>query len=184
MKTLDDALELRRRLLGAFELAETAADDAERREWLTIALVGAGPTGVELAGQIRELAVRSLRSDFRSFVPNRSGCCCSTVARNRSPRLETSSRPRRHANSRPRRRTADGARVTDVDAFGVDVQTDGGTERIAARTVVWAAGVHASPLAAMLADGPVPRSTGPVVSRRFPTSPSPGIPRCSRSATW
>ena len=67
MKTLDDALELRRRILGAFELAELATDPAEQREWLTIVVVGAGPTGVEIAGQIRELATRSLRGEFRSF---------------------------------------------------------------------------------------------------------------------
>src|SRR5262249_50087512 len=56
MKTLDDAMEVRRRIFGAFELAEVATDEAERREWLTTVVVGAGPTGVELAGQIRELA--------------------------------------------------------------------------------------------------------------------------------
>lgn len=61
MKTLDDALELRRRILGAFEMAEMITDPAEKEHWLTIVVVGAGPTGVELAGQIRELATRSLR---------------------------------------------------------------------------------------------------------------------------
>ena len=67
MKTIDDALELRRRIFGAFEMAEMMSNPAERERWLTIAVVGAGPTGVELAGQIRELAVRSLRGEFRSF---------------------------------------------------------------------------------------------------------------------
>ena len=69
MKTIDDALELRRRILGVFELAEAAATPAERTPWLTIVVVGAGPTGVEIAGQIRELATRSLRNDFRTFDP-------------------------------------------------------------------------------------------------------------------
>ena len=69
MKTLDDARELRRRILGAFEMAEVTEDPAERSAWLTIAIVGAGPTGVELAGQVRELAVRSLRGEFRRFDP-------------------------------------------------------------------------------------------------------------------
>ena len=64
MKTIDDAMELRRRILGALELAETATTPEERREWLTIVVVGAGPTGVEIAGQIRELAVRSLQREF------------------------------------------------------------------------------------------------------------------------
>ena len=67
MKTIDDALELRRRIFGAFEMAEMAPDATERQRWLTVAIVGAGPTGVELAGQVRELAVRSLRGEFRSF---------------------------------------------------------------------------------------------------------------------
>ena len=69
MKTIDDALELRRRIFGAFEMAEIAIDAQEQREWLTILVVGAGPTGVEVAGQIRELALRSLSGDFRTFDP-------------------------------------------------------------------------------------------------------------------
>ena len=69
MKTIADALAIRRRVFGAFEMAETATDDAERRRWLTFALVGGGPTGVELAGQIRELATRNLRAEFRRIRP-------------------------------------------------------------------------------------------------------------------
>src|SRR5205807_1514185 len=69
MKTIDDALELRRRIFGAFEMAEVAVDAVERERFLTIAVVGAGPTGVELAGQIRELAVRSLKGEYRTFDP-------------------------------------------------------------------------------------------------------------------
>ena len=69
MKTIDDALEVRRRVLGAFEMAETAGGAGDRNEWLTIVVVGAGPTGVELAGQIRELATRALRNEFRTFDP-------------------------------------------------------------------------------------------------------------------
>jgi NADH dehydrogenase len=70
MKTIDDALELRRRIYGAFELAENSTEVSDRQFWLTVAVVGGGPTGVELAGQIRELAVRSLRRDFRSIDPS------------------------------------------------------------------------------------------------------------------
>src|SRR4051794_17288977 len=69
MKTIDDARELRRRIFGAFEMAEVTDDPTERGRWLTIAIVGAGPTGVELAGQVRDLAVRSLRGEFRTFDP-------------------------------------------------------------------------------------------------------------------
>ena len=67
MKTLDDALELRRRIFGAFEVAELVDDPVEKERWLTVVVVGAGPTGVELAGQVRELATRSLRGEFRTF---------------------------------------------------------------------------------------------------------------------
>src|SRR5246127_5382446 len=69
MKTIEDALKIRRRIFGAFELAETAADPAERARWLTFALVGAGPTGVELAGQIREVATKTLRDEYRHIKP-------------------------------------------------------------------------------------------------------------------
>jgi len=69
MKSLGDALTIRRKVFRAFELAESATDPDERRRWLTFALVGAGPTGVELAGQLRELATRTLRSEYRSIKP-------------------------------------------------------------------------------------------------------------------
>ena len=69
MKTVEDALKIRRRVFGAFEMAESATDPAERRRWLTFALVGAGPTGVELAGQIREVATKTLRSEYRHIKP-------------------------------------------------------------------------------------------------------------------
>ena len=67
MKTLDDALDIRRRIYRAFEMAETAADDRERQQWLTFALVGGGPTGVELAGQIREIAGHTLEREFQTI---------------------------------------------------------------------------------------------------------------------
>jgi len=70
MKTLDDAFELRRRIFGAFEMAELVTDATEKSLWLTFVVVGAGPTGVELAGQTRELATRSLRKEFRTFEPS------------------------------------------------------------------------------------------------------------------
>jgi NADH dehydrogenase len=154
MKTIDDALELRRRIYGAFELAESTPDENERRDWLTVAVVGAGPTGVELAGQVRELAVRSLRHDFRSIDP-------ATV---RVVLLDGGEEPLANFGDKLSGRAAKelekmgvelrmGARVVGVDAMGVDVEgRDGGKERISAHTVIWAAGVQASPLAKMLAD--------------------------------
>jgi NADH dehydrogenase len=152
MKTIDDALELRRRIFGAFEMAETAPDADEQREWLTIVIVGAGPTGVELAGQVRELAARSLRKDFRTFDP-------STV---RVLLMDGGAQPLATFGDKLSGRAAReleglgvelrmGCRVTDIDTTGVEFTHDGDTERIAARTVIWAAGVQASPLAAQLA---------------------------------
>src|SRR5256885_3685827 len=69
MKTIEDAMKIRRRIFGAFEMAESAGDPAERARWLTFALVGAGPTGVELAGQIREVATKTLRREYRHIKP-------------------------------------------------------------------------------------------------------------------
>jgi NADH dehydrogenase len=153
MKTIDDALELRRRIFGAFEMAETARDADEQRAWLTIVVVGSGPTGVELAGQIRELATRSLRREFRRFDPT-------TV---RVVLLDAGGEPLpsfggKLAHKASKTLTRMGvelrmhARVIGVDAFGVDIEGEDHTkERIDAHTVVWAAGVQASPLAAKLA---------------------------------
>ncbi len=153
MKTLDDALELKRRIFGAFEMAEISIDEKEQREWLTIAVVGAGPTGCEVAGQIRELATRSLSRDFRTFDP----------AKMRVLLLDGGDEPLAtfgHSLSKAAARALEklgvelhmGARVTGVDAFGVEVTTKQGTEHIPARTTIWAAGVQASPLAKLLAD--------------------------------
>jgi NADH dehydrogenase len=174
MKTLDDALELRRRIFGAFEMAEIADDPTEQQEWLTVVVVGAGPTGVELAGQIRELAVRSLRKNFRTFDP-------ATV---RVLLMDGGHVPLATFGDQLSARAAKtleklgvelhmGSRVTNIDALGVDVQTESGTERIAAHTVVWAAGVQASPLARMLAD-----ATGADIDRsgRIATLPDLTLP--------
>jgi NADH dehydrogenase len=154
MKTVDDALELRRRIFGAFELAEISFDAQEQREWLTVVVVGAGPTGVEIAGQVRELALRALRSDFRTFDPRSVRVIVvdggdeplATFGHNLS-RAATLELTDLGVELRM------GARVTGVDALGVDVTLkDGSTERIAARTAIWAAGVQASPLAGRLAE--------------------------------
>ena len=153
MKTIDDALELRRRIFGAFERAETTADPAEQARWLTVVVVGAGPTGVELAGQVRELATRSLRHDFRSFDP--ASVRVLIVDGGDEPLATFGHDLSSHAARALRDLGVElrfGARVTNVDAGGVDVTTEQGTERIEARTVIWAAGVEASPLARRLAE--------------------------------
>src|SRR5689334_16717807 len=153
MKTIDDALELRRRVYGAFELAESAPDETQRRYWLTIVIVGGGPTGVELAGQVRELAVRSLTRDFRRIDP----------ASVRVVLADGGAEPLAAFGDQLSGRAADAlgkrgvelrmhSRVVGVDAFGVDVDGPEGRERVTAGTVIWAAGVQASPLAGLLAE--------------------------------
>ncbi|HVT09464.1 MAG TPA: cytochrome d ubiquinol oxidase subunit II [Polyangia bacterium] len=152
MKTLDDALRLRSRLLQALEMAEMTEDPQQQVGWLTVAVVGAGPTGVEIAGQIRGLASRTLGESFRRIDAHRV----------RVLLVDAGSEPLHQFGDRLSEIAAReleqlgvelrmGVKVTSVDAEGLDIQGPSGSERIAARTVVWAAGVHASPLAAMLA---------------------------------
>jgi NADH:ubiquinone reductase (H+-translocating) len=153
MKTLDDALELRRRIFGAFEMAEMIEDSAEQARWLTVVVVGAGPTGVELAGQVRELATRSLRGEFRTFEA--SSVRVILVDGGSEPLATFGSQLSGRATKTLEHLGVElrmGARVVGVDAGGVDVQVQDGTDRIEARTVIWAAGVQASPLAKRLAD--------------------------------
>jgi NADH dehydrogenase len=153
LKSLEGALTLRGRILGAFEAAELETDETRRREELTFVVVGAGPTGVEMAGQIAEIA-RDVRGDFRAYDPAQARILLveagDRVLATFPPRL--SEKARRSLEqlgvsvklSEP---------VTDVDATGVTVQrTDGASERIPTRTIVWAAGVIASPLARLLAE--------------------------------
>jgi NADH dehydrogenase len=153
MKTIDDALELRRRIFGAFELAELEDDPEEKRRWLTFVVVGAGPTGCELAGQIRELAARSLRHNFRTIDPTTAKVLL--VDGGEKPLAgfgENLSGKGRKELEHMGVELRMGLRATDVDFNGLEVKTPDGTERIHAHTVIWAAGVAASPLAKMLGD--------------------------------
>ena len=142
LKTIDDATYIRRRILLAFEKAETEADPAERAGLLNFVIVGGGPTGVEMAGAIAELANRALAKDFRSIDPRSARVILVEAA----PRLltpfdpslsEAAKRSLEQLGVQVRLSTA----VTALDAEGVSM----GAERIEARTVVWAAGVMASP---------------------------------------
>jgi NADH dehydrogenase len=143
LKTLDDALELRRRILLAFEHAENADDKAERDAWLTFAIVGGGPTGVELAGTLAEIAHHTLRNEFRRIDPSRARVQLIEAG----PRILASFPPEL---SRKATRQLLGLNVELLT--GTPVQAiDGegyvrGDERVRARTVLWAAGVAASPL--------------------------------------
>jgi NADH:quinone reductase (non-electrogenic) len=154
MKTIDDALELRRRIFGAFEMAAVEDDPVEREKWLTVVIVGAGPTGVELAGQVRELAVRCLKGEFRTFDP--ASVRVLLLDGGKEPLATFGDRLSGKATKELERIGVElrmGARVVGVDAFGVDVATADGTKsRIEAHTAIWAAGVQASPLAARLAE--------------------------------
>jgi NADH dehydrogenase len=147
LKSIEDALEMRRRVLLAYEAAERATDPAARRAWLTFVVVGAGPTGVELAGALGEIARYALEGDFRSIQPRDARIVlveglsrvlnafppeCSAKAATQLERLGVEVRT--------------GTRVTDVDEMGVTFEG----HRIEARTVLWAAGVAASPLASSL----------------------------------
>ncbi len=155
MKTIDDALELRRRIFGAFEMAEMTSDPTEKQRWLTVAVVGAGPTGVELAGQVRELACRSLQGEFRTFEP--SSVRVVLLDGGKEPLATFGDKLSDKAAKELQRLGIElrmGARVVGVDGNGVDVvDHTGAHSRLDAHVILWAAGVEASPLAKNLADG-------------------------------
>jgi NADH dehydrogenase len=177
MKTINDALELRGRILGAFEMAELEEDPEKRRAWLTFVVVGGGPTGVEIAGQIAELSRRVLKNDFRVIDP-------------RSARIllfDGGKAVLATFGDRLSGKAAKGLKdlgvelhmssiVTDVDRDSVVVKSGDEERRISTHTKVWAAGVEASPLARMLGE-----ATGAEVDRAgrvsvFPDCTLPGHP--------
>jgi len=142
LKTLDDATALRRRILLAFERAETENNADERARLLTFVVIGGGPTGVEMAGAIAELAKRALASDFRSIDPRSARIILVEAApRVLTPFDETLSEAARHALTQLGVEVRTGAAVTDCNADGIRL----GDSFIASRTIIWAAGVMASP---------------------------------------
>jgi NADH:ubiquinone reductase (H+-translocating) len=154
VKSLESALAVRGRILRAFEAAETETDEERRRGWLTFVVVGAGPTGVEMAGQIAELANDTMRRDFRAIDPSEGRVLLVEAV----DRVLTSFPP---SLSRKAKRSLERLGVTPllermvvgIDEEAVTVQApDGNSERIPARTVIWAAGVTASALAARLSE--------------------------------
>jgi putative oxidoreductase len=147
LKRIEDATEIRRRLLTAFEHAEATDDGDERRELLTFLIVGGGPTGVELAGAIAELARFGMEQDFRNFDPATARIILVQSAARVLPTFDVGlSAHAQHALERLGVEVLAGSRVEHIDAHGVVV----GGRRIAARTVLWAAGVTASPAARWL----------------------------------
>ncbi|MDT4934447.1 MAG: hypothetical protein QOK11_2339 [Pseudonocardiales bacterium] len=153
LKSIDDALTLRGQIFGAFEMAELETDPQRQAAWLTFVVVGGGPTGVEMAGQLAELSRRGLTRNFTAFDPADARVILveaghglltdfgGTLSRRAQRSLE-------HLGVDVRLDTS----VTDVDAAGVTTRAgDGSTQRIASNTKVWAAGVSASPLGGLLA---------------------------------
>jgi len=166
LKTLDDALLIRRRILSAFERAEVSDDEAERKAQLTFAIVGGGPTGVELAGTLAEIARQTLKREFRRIDPRQAR----VLLLEAGPRVlstfpESLSAKAQQQLERLGVEVRTGSAVTQIDADSVTL----GDERIATRTVLWAAGVAASPLA---------RSLGVPLDRagRVPVEPDLSVP--------
>ena len=153
LKSLTGALDIRNRILTAFEAAEVESDDERQRGWLTFVVVGGGPTGVEMAGQIAELARDSLRLDFRWVDTRRARVLLVETA----DRILTGFPPSlSHKAERALERLGVtvlvGNTVVDVGPVSVSIRSESGEiEAVPARTVIWAAGVAASPLAAELA---------------------------------
>jgi NADH dehydrogenase len=154
MKTIDDALELRGRILGAFEFAEAETDPAKIDRYLTFAVVGAGPTGVEMAGQIAELSRHTLKRDFHNIDPSRARILLLDAA----PQVLGNFGDRLSAKAQRELEKLGvevqlGASVVDVDDDGIEVKdADGTTRRIECWCKVWAAGVAANPLGRRVAE--------------------------------
>ncbi len=154
MKTIDDALELRARIFKAFEVAEFTSDAAERRRLMTFVVVGAGPTGVEMAGQIRELAASTLKRDFRAIDPSEARVIlvdgADQVLPPFGPELGAWTQEKLESLGVEVRLNSI---VTDVDARGIEMRNaDGTTERIECFAKVWAAGVQGDELGQTLAE--------------------------------
>ncbi len=172
LKSIDDALELRGRILSAFEFAELAQDEDDVRDWLTFVVVGAGATGVEMAGQIAELAHRTLDHDYRSINSRNARIvlvdAADAVLGNFGTRLAAG------AADQLKRLGIEvwlGEKVVDVDDRAITVEdTSGNRTRITSRTVVWAAGVRASGL-----DGDAGPSVGRGARPRRPRQGAAGL---------
>lgn len=151
LKSIEDATRIRSRILRAFEAAEIEPDPEKRRAWLTFVLIGGGPTGVELAGALGEIANDTLKHDFRSIDPRESQILLleggDRILAAFPPELsEAAERSLIKLGVRTRTKVT----ATDIDTDGVTVSIDGATQRIASKTVLWAAGVRPSPLGAIL----------------------------------
>ncbi len=143
LKTLEDAVEIRRRVLVAYEAAEREIDESEVANWMTFVIIGAGPTGVEMAGALAEISRRVLERDFRKIDPGRARI----VLIEAGPKVLPAMSPESSASARRQLERLGVEVITDSPVTAVDDRgvTHGGT-RLDSRTVIWAAGVAASPL--------------------------------------
>ena len=159
LKTLEDAFEIRRRVLLAFESAEKESDPARRAAWLTFVVIGAGPTGVEMAGTLAEIARHTLPGEFRRIDPSSA----QVLLVEAGPRVLQAMPPTLSERARQQLEKLGvqvrlGASVTAIDADGLMVKTtssaertDASSSRIDSKCIIWAAGVAASPLGRLLA---------------------------------
>ena len=151
LKGIEEALEIRNRVLRAFEEAEKERDPEVRRAWLSFVIVGGGPTGVELAGTLGEIARDTLRGDFRNIRPEEARIFLLELAPRVLPSFpEDLSEAAELSLLRLGVRSLTGVRVTAVDSEGVEFERDGQRGRLSARTVIWAAGVQGHSLARLL----------------------------------
>jgi NADH dehydrogenase len=171
LKSLEDATEIRRRILLAFEEAERIADPEQRQAWMTFVVAGGGPTGVELAGSIGELAHTTLRRDFRSINPSDARILLVEGTDRVLPSFPAKlSEKTILALGQLGVTVRTGTLVTGVRDDGVTLKSGAATEEIACRTVLWAAGVQASPLGPMLAE-----ATGAVRDRSGKVTVQPDL---------
>jgi NADH dehydrogenase len=153
LKTVEDATGIRSRILRAFELAESTTDPDERRKILTFVVVGAGPTGVELAGAIGELACQTLKDEFRAFEPSSARIVLVEGDGRVLPGYpDTLSIAAAGSLKRLGVEVKSGSRVISIETDSVRIQCEGRTETLPVANVFWAAGIQASPLAQILAD--------------------------------
>jgi NADH dehydrogenase len=152
LKSIEEATTIRHKILYAFEVAERISDPAQRRAWLTFVIVGAGPTGVEMAGAIAEIARQTLRNDFRSIRPEEA----EIILLDGAPRVlmsfpEDLAEKATRSLGRLGVRVRCGQMVQHVDKDGLTIASGGQADTIAAKTVIWAGGITASPLGKILA---------------------------------
>ena len=152
MKSVEEATNIRHKILYAFEVAERVTDPVQRRAWLTFVIVGAGATGVELAGAIGEIARQTLKHDFRSIRPEEAAIILLDGApRVLPPFPEDLAQKAARSLTKLGVEVKTGVMVKDIDKAGVTIETHNGTHRLDARTVIWAGGVTASALGRTLA---------------------------------